>query len=80
MLQAARCTENPYYVSYHPGPRLNEKTNGHFTAGVPPANDRNRKYLITMDVDKVHVVVCVCVCVCALFTVGTYAVCMMNHL
>ena len=59
-------TENPYQVSYHPGPRLNEKTNGHFTAGVPPpANERNREYLITMDVDKVHVVcVCVCVCVC----------------
>ncbi|KAL5506055.1 hypothetical protein EMCRGX_G007621 [Ephydatia muelleri] len=45
-------TENPYHVSYRPGPRLNDKTIGHFTAGVPPANERNREYLVTMDVDK----------------------------
>ena len=74
--------ENPYSVSYHPGPRLNGKVNGHVTYSTSPptsssdspfppdpkADERNKEYLLSMDVDKVWLCVYVqgmAVCMCA---------------
>lgn len=59
--------ENPYSVSYHPGPRLNGKVNnGHAAYSTSPptgsdssfppdpkADERNREFLRSMDMDKV---------------------------
>ncbi|KAL5506262.1 hypothetical protein EMCRGX_G007873 [Ephydatia muelleri] len=59
--------ENPYSVSYHPGPRLNGKVNGHVAYSTSPptsssespfppdpkADERNKEYLLSMDVEKV---------------------------
>ena len=77
--------ENPYSVSYHPGPRLNGKVNGHVAYSTSPptggdssfppdprADVRNKKYLQSMDVDKVkrlygymHVwLASQCACIC----------------
>ena len=67
--------ENPYSVSYHPGPRLNGKVNnGHAAYSTSPptgsdssfppdpkADERNREFLRSMDMDKVWLW-CMCTC------------------